>query len=69
MKIISLDMYLTLAIAAVALFVGLIIMQNIIAVGMSKILNVDPLVGMCTGSISMVGGHGVASAFNNFLYK
>lgn len=41
----------------------LIVGQNGLAVGLSKLLNVDPLIGMCTGSIPMVGGHGTAGAF------
>lgn len=41
--------------------------QNIIAVAMSYILNVDPMVGMCTGSIPMLGGHGTSAAFGPVL--
>ncbi len=41
----------------------LIILQNIAAVGFSQVLGVNPLLGMCTGSIPMVGGHGTAGAF------
>ena len=44
------------------LVVGLILCQNFLAVGMSKVLNLDPLIGLCTGSIPMVGGHGTAGA-------
>lgn len=43
--------------------VVLIIMQNGLAVGLSNVLGVSPLVGLCTGSIPMVGGHGTAGAF------
>lgn len=43
--------------------VVLIISQNILAVFMSKLLNISPLIGLCTGSIPMVGGHGTAGAF------
>ena len=42
---------------------ALIILQNIAAVGFSQVLGVNPLLGMCTGSIPMVGGHGTAGAF------
>ncbi|MCQ2521669.1 MAG: sodium/glutamate symporter [Lachnospiraceae bacterium] len=42
---------------------GLIFCQNGISVGISKLLHVDPRVGLCTGSIPMVGGHGTAGAF------
>lgn len=41
----------------------LIIGQNVLAVGLSKVLNIDAMIGMCTGSIPMVGGHGTAGAF------
>ena len=41
----------------------LIILQNVLAVGVSRVLGVDPLIGMCTGSVPMVGGHGTAGAF------
>ena len=41
--------------------------QNFLAVGMSKVLNLDPLIGLCTGSIPMVGGHGTAGAFGPVL--
>jgi len=43
--------------------VVLITLQNAVAVGISYAIGVDPLVGMCTGSIPMVGGHGTAGAF------
>lgn len=46
-----------------ACVVALIIFQNFLAVGLSSILEINPLVGLCTGSISMVGGHGTAGAF------
>lgn len=49
------------------LVVGLILCQNFLAVGMSKVLNLDPLIGLCTGSIPMVGGHDTAGAFGPVL--
>ena len=45
------------------LVIALIILQNLPAVGLAKLLNLNPLIGMCTGSIPMVGGHGTAGAF------
>lgn len=45
------------------LVITLIVSQNLLAVGLSKLLQLNPLVGMCTGSIPMVGGHGTAGAF------
>ena len=35
--------------------------------GLAKLLNLNPLIGMCTGSIPMVGGHGTAGAFGPVL--
>ncbi len=50
-----------------AFVIILIIGQNAMAVGLSKILGIDALIGMCTGSIPMVGGHGTAGAFGPVL--
>ena len=50
-----------------ALVLVLIISQNFVAVGLSKLLGINPLIGMCTGSISMIGGHGTAGAFGPLL--
>lgn len=56
---------------SLAIFLGLVILlitlQNLVAIGMSKLLGLDPLIGMCTGSIPMVGGHGTAGAFGPVL--
>lgn len=49
------------------LVVALIVFQNFLALGVSKLLHLDPLVGLCTGSIPMVGGHGTAGAFGPVL--
>lgn len=37
--------------------------QNVIALLVGKIMNVNPLISMMTGSIPMTGGHGNAAAF------
>ena len=56
---------------AMIVFLGVVIVlivgQNFIAVGLAKLLGVDALVGLCTGSIPMVGGHGTAGAFGPVL--
>lgn len=49
------------------LVIALIILQNLTAMGLAKLLNLNPLIGMCTGSIPMVGGHGTAGAFGPVL--
>lgn len=41
--------------------------QDVIAVAVSNVIGVDPLIGLATGSISMVGGHGTAGAFGPVL--
>lgn len=56
----SMAVFLTLVIA-------LVILQNLVAVGLSEALHINPLIAMCTGSISMVGGHGTAGAFGPVL--
>lgn len=52
---------------SLALFLGCVIVliasQNLLALGLSSVLSVNPLIGLCTGSIPMVGGHGTAGAF------
>lgn len=56
---------------ALIIFLGcvcaLIVSQNFLAVTLSKILDISPFIGLCTGSISMVGGHGTAGAFGPVL--
>lgn len=52
-------------------FLGLVILlivsQNLLAVGTASLMGLNPLIGMCTGSIPMVGGHGTAGAFGPVL--
>ena len=45
----------------------LIIGQNFLAITLSNFIEVSPLVGLCTGSISMTGGHGTSGAFGSIL--
>ncbi len=49
------------------LLVVIIAMQNIMPLGISKLIGVDPLIGMAAGSISMTGGHGTAGGFASVL--
>ena len=49
------------------LVITLIICQNLVAAGLARLLGIDPLIGLCTGSIPMVGGHGTAGAFGPVL--
>ncbi len=45
------------------LFVAVMVMQNAIGLGMARLLDLHPLVGLLGGSISLVGGHGTAAAY------
>lgn len=45
----------------------LIISQNLVSVGLAKLVGVSPLIGLSTGSIPMVDGHGTAGAFGPVL--
>lgn len=47
----------------------LIVCQNIIGVSLTSAFNLDPLMGLATGSIPMVGGHATAAAFGPVLEK
>ncbi len=57
----------------VLLFLGLAgvlaVLQNIIGVGLAKLLGVSPLLGLVCGSVSMTGGHGTALGFASDLEK
>lgn len=41
----------------------LVIAQNIIGISCAKLFDIDLLLGLCTGSASMTGGHGTAGSF------
>jgi ESS family glutamate:Na+ symporter len=45
------------------LFVAMMVIQNAIGLGMAKLLDLHPLVGLLGGSISLIGGHGTAAAY------
>ena len=49
------------------LLVVIIALQNLMPMGITRLLGVDPLVGMAAGSISMTGGHGTAGGFASVL--
>ena len=50
-----------------ALLAVMIAMQNLMPIGITKLMGVDPLIGMAAGSISMTGGHGTAGGFASVL--
>lgn len=54
-------------IVMLVLLVILITAQNLTAVGLTRLLGINPLIGMAAGSISMTGGHGTAGGFASVL--
>lgn len=56
-----------LLVVLVVLLVLMILMQNTVSVSVAKLLDVNPLIGMAAGSISMSGGHGTAGGFASVL--
>ena len=49
------------------LLVVVIALQNLMPMGVTRLMGVDPLIGMAAGSISMTGGHGTAGGFASVL--
>ena len=49
------------------LLVSIIALQNLMPIGITRLMGVDPLIGMAAGSISMTGGHGTAGGFAGVL--
>ena len=49
------------------LLVGIIVMQNVLPLLVTRLMGVSPLIGMAAGSISMAGGHGTAGGFCSVL--
>lgn len=45
----------------------LIISQNAVGVSLADLLGMEPLLGLCVGSIPLVGGHGTSGAFGPML--
>ena len=45
------------------LLVFIIAMQNLMPMGITRLMGVDPLIGMASGSAAMTGGHGTAAGF------
>ena len=49
------------------LLVLIITLQNLMPWGVTRLLHVDPLIGIAAGSVSMTGGHGTAGGFAGVL--
>ena len=56
-----------LLVIMLALLVTIIALQNLMPMGITKLMGFDPLIGMAAGSISMTGGHGTAGGFASVL--
>ena len=56
-----------LLVIMLTLLVVIIALQNLMPMGITKLMGVDPLIGMAAGSISMTGGHGTAGGFAGVL--
>lgn len=55
----------------VFIFLGLaamlVVLQNTVGVALASMFNLEPLLGLCTGSIPMIGGHGTSGSFGPLL--
>lgn len=49
------------------LAIVLVISQNVIGVLLASVFDLSPLLGLCTASIPMIGGHGTAGSFGPIL--
>lgn len=49
--------------------VALVLMQDVIGVTLARLLNLNPLLGLCTASIPMVGGHATAGSFGPLIER
>ena len=56
-----------LLVIMLTLLVVIISLQNLMPIGITRLMGVDSLIGMATGSISMTGGHGTAAGFASVL--
>ena len=56
-----------LLVIMLVLLVVIIAFQNLMPMGITRLMGVDPLIGMAAGSISMTGGHGTAGGFASVL--
>ena len=52
-----------------ALAAGMQVIQNLVGVGLAGVFGLDPRLGLCMGSIPLVGGHGTAASWGPMLEK
>ena len=51
------------------LLVAIIAFQNLMPIGGTRLMGVDPLIGMASGSAAMTGGHGTAAGFASVIER
>ena len=56
-----------LLVVMLTLLIVIIAIQNIMPMGITRLMSINPLIGMAAGSISMTGGHGTAGGFASVL--
>ena len=56
-----------LLVIMLTLLVAIIALQNLMPMGITRLMGIDPLIGMAAGSMSMTGGHGTAGGFASVL--
>ena len=47
----------------------LIVLQDVIGTVMARVFGLDPMLGLCLGSVSLIGGHGTAAAYGTMFVK
>ena len=52
-----------LLVIMLSLLVVIIALQNLMPIGITRLLGVEPMIGMASGSAAMTGGHGTAAGF------
>ena len=52
-----------LLVIMLSLLVVIIALQNLMPIGITRLLGVEPMIGMVSGSAAMTGGHGTAAGF------
>ena len=52
-----------LLVIMLSLLVVIIALQNLMPIGITRLLGVEPMIGMASGSAAMTGGHGPAAGF------
>lgn len=56
-----------LLVVMLALLAVIISLQNLMPIGITRLMGADPLIGIAAGSVSMAGGHGTAGGFASVL--